>query len=150
MTRAAVARPAIWWLNMFDVRDFPDFHSLINFILNLRVAIPPILATLEVWNYQLNGSTDFVLVYLYRGALIGSYILALRLAYPSILCMLATAVAELVFIYGSVLVHPGNPAIYDACYPFFILLALCFLKQAGQRQADHVSHGWWCVGAGFS
>jgi len=148
MTRNSVGTSAITWMQVFKASDFRDFDSVINFLLNLRIAIPPMLAILEILNYQFNATTAITSVYLYRVGLIGSYLLALRLAYPSLKHMLVTFFVSLVFIYGTVITHPGNPQVYDILYPFFVLLSVFFLKQA-ERTTANVKHAILCLLAGF-
>jgi hypothetical protein len=149
LTRHSIALDAVTWMHVFRVSDFPDFKSLLGFLLNLRIAIPPVIATLEILSYQLTGTTHFVSIYLYRAGLIASYLLALRLAYPSVRRMLAAFAASVVFIYGTVVTHPGNPQVYDVLYPAFLLSSVLFLKQAGKKTADNLKRNLLCLAAGF-
>lgn len=148
MTRYSVGMNAITWMQVFKASDFPDFASTINFLLNLRIAIPPVLAILEILNYQFNETTTVTSIFLYRIGLIGSYLLALRIGYPSQKRMLITFLVSIIFIYGTAITHPGNPQVYDILYPFFVLLSVYFLKQA-ENTIVNSQHPLFCLLAGF-
>ncbi|MBM3122378.1 MAG: hypothetical protein FJZ97_09375, partial [Chloroflexi bacterium] len=101
-----------------------DFHTLADwavYLRDLQVPIPPILSTFEIWSTMATGSTAIVTTYLYRMSIVGSYLLALVLCYPSRPRAVAAFLVALPSMWGTVIVHPGNPQVYDVVYPFLVL-----------------------------
>ncbi len=139
LVRNATAVPATNWMLMYRPSDFPTTHDLVIFLKELRVPIPPVVAALEVVSFQRTGSTDLVSKYLYRASLVGTYVLALWFAYPSIPRLIASFLTSLIFLWATTLVHPLNPQIYDILFPCFIFLFLACVQAASARPATRAA-----------
>lgn len=116
--------------------DFPTIQSLFRFLWGLRVPIPPIISALEIIAYQITGSTELITGFVYRLAIVCSYLIALQMAGGSILRRVISFVVSLIFVWGTVEVHRANPQIYDVFYPFFLLLWLFFLRVSKSTPPD--------------
>lgn len=134
LVRDAVATPATTWMHMYRPGDFPRAADLFGFLRELRVPIPPAIAAAEILAFQRCGSTDLVTADFYRIALIGAYVLALWLTYPSFARMAASFLASVVFLWATVVIHPANPQVYDIALPFFALGFVTLVGIAGALQ----------------
>lgn len=138
LTRSSNGVAVTTWMGIFDPSDFPTVDSLVEFLKSIRVPIPPVLSAAEITNYILAGDTNFVTRVLYRIAIVGSFVMAIALSSGRILTLAGSVVLSLVFMWGTVVIHPGNAMTYDVAYPFFMLLCLILLKwslstQPGRR-----------------
>lgn len=135
------AVPATTWMNIYAPEDFHTLADWAVYVRDLRVPIPPILSTLEIWSYLAAGSTAIVTTHLYRMSIVGSYLLALVLCYPSRPKAVVAFLVALPSMWGTVVVHRGNPQVYDVVYPFLILGfvgLLTILKHRGWLQPRFV------------
>lgn len=126
----SVAIPATRWMNIYDTADFPTLSNLASFLANLRVPIPPVIATLEIISEQVMGSAAPVTIFLYRSALILNFLIPPYLASHNPRHLLGSLVASVVFSWGTVHFHPWNPQVYDVLFPLFLLLWILFLRLA--------------------
>ncbi|MEO8601812.1 MAG: hypothetical protein ABI629_04480 [bacterium] len=150
LVRGSDAEPATTWMHMFTPADFPTGSDLIAFLLSLRVPIPPVIAALEIISVQLTGSTDLVMIDLYRVGLAGTYLLALWLTFPSIPRQAAAFAASVIFLWATTLIHPFNAQIYDILLPFFLLLFFTLTRALLALPARWRAAQLACaVGAGF-
>jgi hypothetical protein len=94
LVRSSRGTLSVQWMRMYFPPDIPDWPSLVEFIAGLRVPIPPLVAAAEVLNWNLVGNAEFMQVWVYRGALVGSFLLAIHLASTSrARLVLATAIS---------------------------------------------------------
>lgn len=135
LVRQSEAVAATTWMHMYSPADFPTVRDLIAFVRELRVPIPPVISALEILSVQYVGSTDLVTKDLYRVSLVGSYVLALWLTYPSVLRLAAASVTAVIFLWSTTLVHPINPQVYDLVLPL-CMLAFLFLLRAVRSAAS--------------
>lgn len=133
LVRDSVAMGATTWMNIYDVDDFKTVRSVIDYLNNLRIPIPPLISIAEIADNMLFGSTDLVTKLLYRESLVCVYAAAILLAFPSPSRMIISFLASIVFLWGTVIVHPGNPMVYDVLFPFFALGSILFLKLVRSR-----------------
>ena len=126
MVKHSSAAAATTWMGIYSPNDFPTFRGMVAFLVNLRVPIPPVISSFEIINVQISGNTKWVTGYLYRIALIGSYVIALLLAYPSISKMVFSFVISIIMLAGITIIQP--PCVYDILYPFFLLLFFLSLR----------------------
>jgi hypothetical protein len=134
LARHSNGSAAMHWMLIYAPSDFPTLASMVTFFADLRIPIPPVLGALEIWNYQLTGTTDFVTIYLYRVGFFGAYVIAVYLASSSLLRLGISTAMSLILLSGAVLVHRGNPQIYDVLFPFFILLFVLCIRLASDRR----------------
>jgi hypothetical protein len=113
---------------VFDAADFSSPRDLVAYVLNLRSPIPVVISAAEILNYQIAGNVEFTTRVLYQVALILVYAVALVLASSSAIRLVGSFVLSVVFLWSTVLIHPGNPQTYDIFYPLFILIYLLLLK----------------------
>jgi hypothetical protein len=128
LVRNSVAWPATSWMFIYSPGDFATTRDLITFLEELRAPIPPAISAAEIIDFQLTGTTDVVTNYLYKATLVGAYLLALWLTYPSLSRLILSFVTSIIFLWATTLVHPLNPQVYDAFLPFFILMSLALLR----------------------
>ncbi len=129
------AKTAFDWMGIYKVTDFPTWGAFLEFILTVRIPIPLNLAFLEFIAYQLTGSIDASIVYLYRLSWILAFLVVLYFARASRLVLWAVAILSVFFLWVIPLVHINNQ-LYDATFPCFILLSLFFLDRG--RLSTHV------------
>ena len=130
--RKNVGTPSISWMLVFNFSDFNNLHDLMGYIQNLRTGIPPLLSIFEiiVWLVTKNPQIPLVTIWLYRGSLIFSYILAIILFKKTIREKVFVFLLSIFFLTTTALIHPGNPQIYDAIFPFLILLYFFLLEKS--------------------
>jgi hypothetical protein len=147
LLRFSSAVSSLEWGLVFDIRELDTLAKVKTFFANLVIPIPPLLALLEVASQQLTGNNDFVIKTLYKGSIVGSYLAALWLSYPSIPRMLTTFSVSLLFMVSTVLMHRDNPQLYDPVFPFLVLIFLVLLSAASAvgQQAARRSRGWWAA-----
>jgi hypothetical protein len=112
---------ATGWMLIYGYEDFHTLADWATYIANLRVPIPPIISTLEIWSFMATGSPAMVTTHLYRISIVGSYLLALALCYPSRPKVLLSFLVAIPLMWGTVVVHSANPVVYDVFYPFLVL-----------------------------
>lgn len=134
LVRDSIAIPATRWMNIFDPSDFTTPASLGSFLAELRVPIPPIIGAAEIMSFQLTGTPDLVTVFGYRLAMILGFATALYLGATSRLRLVGSFLASLVFLWGTVRVHPFNPQVYDVVFPAFVLLWIACLGWAATQK----------------
>lgn len=144
---------ATGWMNIYAVSDFPTIDSILDFASNLLVPIPIVLSLCEIAAHKVFGSTYLITHILYRFCLVFSYVLALQTFPKSRSRTLFCAFASFVFLWSTLLIHPGNPENYDVLFGFFNLLLVASLS--GVRQLDGqprtaLVSAILCVLAGFS
>jgi hypothetical protein len=133
LVRDSIAMPATRWMNIYDFDDFKSVRNVLDYLTNLRVPIPPLMSVTEIADHMLSGSTDFVTKFLYRESLVCMYVAAMLLAFPSPSRLIISFLVSIVFLWGTVIVHPGNPMIYDVLFPFSALGAILLLKLVRSR-----------------
>lgn len=144
---------ATGWMNIFAVSDFTTTGSVVDFAADLLVPIPIVLSLVEIATYNLFGSTYLITSILYRSSLVFSYVLAFGLFSTSRTRESIGAVVSFVFLWCTLLIHPGNPENYDVLFPFFNLLfvaSLAGVRELNGRTGTAVKSAVLCVLAGFS
>jgi hypothetical protein len=150
LVRNSTAWSATSWMFMYSPADFRTTRDLVTFLKELWAPIPPVISAVEIIDFQLTRTTDIVTNYLYKVTLVGAYLLALWLTYPSLARLVLSFVVSIIFLWATVLVHPVNPQVYDAFLPFLILMFLALLRvvtsvPAGRSAVAYVVSGF----AGF-
>lgn len=130
LVRNSVGSPVTTWGRIYFFEDLTTYQDVFDFYKNLRIPVPPLISATEILNYNLKGDTHFVIIFLYRLSLVSVYILTILLAYPSIPRMVVSFFFSIVFLWSTVLIHPGNPPVYDIFYPFLMLLFVFILQGA--------------------
>ncbi|MCC7048172.1 MAG: hypothetical protein IT562_15775 [Alphaproteobacteria bacterium] len=128
--RDAAASSSIGWMDIYQVQDFAGLPAVLEFFRDLRIAIPPWLAALEFIDYALTGTNNWVPVYLYRVAMVGAFVLAVMLTYPSFRRLAVAVPLAVLFLAAARLIHPAGPNVYDAIYPFLLLGYFLALRAA--------------------
>jgi len=128
VTSASRGNPAIGWMLMFAPGDFAAPGTLWPFLASLQTAISPWLAVLEVLSQRYLGTASPITVGLYRFCLVGAYLIAMALAWPSMLRLAVAAALSVVFLWATVLIHPATPIVYDVVLPFLLLGYFALLR----------------------
>lgn len=130
--------------------DFKEssWMDIFQFLWGLRTGIPPMLAGFELICVKLTGSAYWITVTLYQAALITVYLLALLLSRRSLGRYVLSLLVSTVFLYATVLIHPGVPASYDIFFPCFFLLSVVCLQTAA-KWPDTLGGAIWAIFAGF-
>ena len=139
---------AFEWGLLFNVTELSEWEDITTFFKHLMVPIPANLALFEIIVYKLTGNLDLSIRYLYKLSIILPYVVVLFLAYPHIGRMVVTFLMSLVFIWGSAIIHPGNPQIYDTVFPLLIMLFVLFQYPLAGKATTPVSRGivFFCSG----
>lgn len=124
--------PSVSWMFMHFPEDFKDYSwaAIFDFMWGLRTGIPPVLAGLELVCVKLTGSANWVTIFGYQVALISAFLLAMHLARATPFRYGLSVLVSGVFLYSTVLVHPGLPVSYDLFFPLFFLLFVTFMRWA--------------------
>lgn len=130
IVRSMVGVASIRWMLVYDVTDVQTLRQYLHFITNLRIPIPPVIATLEILDYWLCGRSLIMTVWMYRAALVLVYVLALVHARRSVWRLLAAFGLSVEFIWATSVIHPYNPPTYDIWFPLFLWLFVLLLDQA--------------------
>jgi hypothetical protein len=123
---------------MFAPADFVAPGALWDFLVGLQVPISPWLSALEILEQRFTGSTEATTAWLYRFCMVGAYVLAMALAWPSIGRLLAAFALSLLFLWATVLAHPPG-ATTDGAVFAFLLVAYFGLLRLGAAARDE---GW--------
>lgn len=142
--------PSVGWMFMHHPDDFKSssWMEIIQFLWGLRTGIPPMLAGFELICVKLTGSADWITVTLYQTALVTVYLLALLLARKNLGRYGLSLAVSTVFLYATVLIHPGVPASYDIFFACFFLLSVLCLQSAA-KWPHTLGGSLWAVLAGF-
>lgn len=120
--------PATGWMRMFDPADFAAPGTLAPFIAGLQAPISPWLAALEILSQRWLGTAAPVTVGLYRASLIGGYLVAMLLTWPSLPRLALSFVLSVLFLWATVLIHPASPIVYDVVLPFLLVAYFALLR----------------------
>jgi hypothetical protein len=148
LVQTASAARTIRWMNIFRASDFPTLGDAARFLAELRVPIPPAIGLLEILNYQLDGTTTLVSETLYRASLVLVYLAALALARTTLARLLSTFSIAVVFLWSTVLIHPGNAQVYDVLFPCAFLAWAFFLTEM-RRAHSKRKQALFALAAGF-
>ena len=122
------AGPVVEWMNIYRLGDIRSLGGGLDFVLGLRVPIPPNLALVEIAEHRLTGDTRLATGLLYHAYVAVAYLCVLLLAYPHRVRLVVSTVLALLFVAGTRLIHPGNPQLYDVAAPCFFLLFVLLLR----------------------
>jgi len=136
ITGDARAMPVTHWMNIFHLSDFNTAEAVGNYLLNLRVPIPPVISLLEITCQNALGTVTPITIGLYRVAMVGAFVFAILISYPSAPRLWASFLFSILLLGCTVLIHPGNAAIYDVLLPFFLLGAILALKGLSETQGS--------------
>ncbi len=135
LLRDAAAFPTLRWIDMFSPYDYRR-EGLGSFLLDLRLPVPPVLAAIEMLSLRHLGSTWWIEVVLYRGAIIVAFLAALAVIWPSRLRLLLFLPLALVFVWAGALLNPFTPLVYDAVLPCLLLLYLFLHRWMHEARPD--------------
>jgi len=137
------------WMEIYSPCDFGSIANLLAYLRDLRVPIPPMISTAEIVNCLLAGNVDFMTQTLYRVVLVAVYVLAMVFASSSPHKLLPSFLLSVVFLWSTVIVHPGNPQTYDIYFPLFVLLYILLLKFTCSGDYSEGLRVLFAVGSGF-
>lgn len=144
---------SIEWMNTFQAENIPShsWQQIIASLGELRTGIPPILAIFDMLILKLFGYQIATGIYAlcYDITVIIIYIIPIFLFSRTIVQQLIGFVFAVIFLHGTILIHPTNPAIYDILYPLFILAFIWSLKKVSKNHDHPVSLARYSVLAGL-
>lgn len=152
VAKDAVGVEATVWMCVYLFDDLATSDQVADYVANLLIPVPIALSLLEIAVYKTFGSTYLITHVLYRCSLVFSYVLAFHLCSESRNRLLFCTFASFVFLWCTVLIHPGNPQLYDFVFPFLNLLFIVALKHVGTDDGTAGSSAralLFCVLAGF-
>jgi hypothetical protein len=138
---------AIMWCYIFHPSDFKNISDVIAYLRDLRTGIPPLLSVLEIGIFHAFGNLDLVGKHLYRLAIVSSYVLAFFIAARNRALGILSIVSGLIFMRATVVIHKGNPVVYDVFFPFFLLMFVTLYRRAGSATGSRALLA--AVSAGF-
>jgi hypothetical protein len=151
LVRHSQATLVTHWMLVYEVQDFATPSAMWAYAQHLRMTIPIVLSLLEIASFQATGSTWLVDTVLYRSVLVLAFTSAIaygawrrRGATPDRGALIRLGLTWLlggIFLWSTVLIHPGNPLPYDLLYPLLILGYLLLLR-AAQRMDPATGRGW--------
>jgi hypothetical protein len=144
---------ATTWMNIFAFSDLATPDKIGDFVANLIIPVPIALSLFEIAVYKTFGSTYLVTHVLYRGCLVLSYVLAIYLCSESRNRFLFCIFTSLVFVWCTILIHPGNPQLYDFVFPLWNLVFVIALKSVKTDETSTEATALpllLCAAAGFS
>ena len=112
----------ITWMYVFGAEDIVGWDGLINFYKNLRIAVSPFWSLIEIFSYKVFGDYRITAIWLYRMAIVGSFLMAGLMFKKSMVHSLISLIFGLYFIAAVVQIHPGNPVVADFFFPGLVLL----------------------------
>jgi len=126
------AVPAITWMNIYDLEDFKykSWSELFSFVSNNRLPIPPLVLAAELSVYKILGSVQLITIYFYKFAICAPYVVAMEMVKLNRVRFLATYAVSILFLFGSIQIHQGNPQGYDVYLPCFLLLFVYFFERS--------------------
>lgn len=140
------AWPATRWMNIYNYADFQSWEQVGDYFLELRTGVPPVASLLEIIAYKTTDTWKPITEGLYR------QFLALLFALPFFFLrgrwwevVLGLAVAW-VMVDSTMIVHKGNPQLYDVMLPVFLMLYFLFSKASQSSLRGTLI---WAVLAGF-
>lgn len=150
------------WMLVYEISDFTSLDAVTTYVQQLRMPIPIGIALLEIGAYALTGSTALVDCGLYRIALVLAFSSALgygawreRVVISGLGMYVRLGVSWLIgviFLWSTVLIHPGNPLPYDLLYPL-LCMGYLLLVRTIQRMDPALHHRGriplTCLTAGF-
>ncbi|MEM7658270.1 MAG: hypothetical protein AAF399_19245 [Bacteroidota bacterium] len=148
-TRNSVAIPAMDWMRIFSFRDYRTSADILLYLKELRTGIPPFISLVEILSWNWWETLDWWVKGFYRLALIGIVLLPIWFTKRTIWHLLAGLPIAVFLLKGLVIVHPGNPQIYDVLLPVLLLIGLLLLKKSFTDQMRNWRLWLMALGAGF-
>lgn len=140
------AWPATRWMNIYNYADFQSWDQIGDYFLELRTGVPPVASLLEIIAYKATDTWKPVTEGLYR------QFLALLFALPFFFLrgrwwelLLGLGIAW-VMVDSTMIVHKGNPQLYDVMLPVFLMLYFLFTRASVSPLRGTLA---WAALAGF-
>jgi hypothetical protein len=152
LVRASCGIDSMYWCFIYAVSDFDTLGKTVDYVANLRMPIPIVLSLAEIASYNVFGNTHLITHVCYRIALVLSFVVAIYLASSSKRKIFVSFALSVVFLWATVVIHPGNPQIYDIFLPLFSLLFVVFLQWGISRAGSSGSSktlDFYCCASGF-
>ncbi|MEM7368814.1 MAG: hypothetical protein AAF587_09420 [Bacteroidota bacterium] len=124
----AVAAPVTEWMHIYSFRDYTHWDDIKTYLRELRTGIPPVLSFLELHSWMRYCSIEWIIEDLYRYGIVFAVLLPGFFAKGTLRSwLLATGIGWLM-LESILIVHPGNPQLYDVLLPVFILLGFLYAQ----------------------
>lgn len=126
------AVPAFRWMNIFNNEDVDTWPEIGTYLWELRTGIPPLISLGEILSRKWGGDWTFMTKSVYRYAIVLMLVLPVFFIRRRWWLVLLWGGGAVVFLESIILIHPGNPQLYDVILPPLILLYL-LLTRASAR-----------------
>ncbi|MCB0847409.1 MAG: hypothetical protein KDE26_29365 [Bacteroidetes bacterium] len=126
--KEAVARPATTWMNVYSYKDFGTEEKVREYLRDLRTGIAPVFSYLEITSYNSSENIDWVIKGLYQKGIILAFLLPVFLVRRKWWEYAFTLIIGVIFVESTLLIHPGNPQLYDVWLPAFLLAYILFSR----------------------
>ena len=147
LLQEAQADPATSWMWMVFPEDFPTAASVLAYLRDLRTGIPPVLSLLEIASVWWTGDATLMTAVAYQAAMALAFLLPILFHRHTLFGVTVSFAIALVLLTSAVLIHPGNPQVYDVYFPLFTLLFIACRQRA--REDRPRSETAWLAAAGF-
>lgn len=148
LSRNLVGATSIGWMRVYHPSDFKNagMADVLEFYLNLRIPIPPILSFAEILSTWYLGNSQLITVFGYRFCMVGSFLLAVHIAGGSLRKFFLSSMFAVVMINGVTRLHSGNPQLYDIYFPMFVILYFYFVRRAMSGLETKWGRAWLFLG----
>lgn len=109
------------WMHVFSYKDFTSPEKVRTYLLELRTGIPPVLSWLEIISYNRGGDIEWITKGLYQAGIILMFVLPFFFIDKRWERFLIWLSLTLIFFPSLLLIHPGNPQLYDVLMPVLLL-----------------------------
>ena len=135
---SARGAPATGWMNIYHMADFATWDQVVNFVTTLRAPIPILISLAEILEYGLAGQLFVTTRVAYAGAIFFAFVPALWLASRVRWRLAAALILSIIFVWGLLLVHAGNPVTYDVIFACLVMVYIVALEQAMALSLIHI------------
>lgn len=124
----AVAVPVTEWMHIYSFRDYTHWDDIKIYLRDLRTGIPPVLSFLELHAWMRYCSIEWIIEDLYRYGIVFAVLLPGFFGKKRFWSWLAAVGLGWLMLESILIVHPGNPQLYDVLLPVFILLGFLYTR----------------------
>ena len=126
LVQEAVANPVTEWMRIYSYKDYTHWDDIRTYLRELRTGIPPVLSFLELYSFMRTCSIEWITEDLYRYGIVFAVCLPGFFSRRTTRAWLLALGLGWLMLESIVIVHPGNPQLYDVLLPVFILLGMLY------------------------
>ena len=137
------------WMHVFSYKDFTSPEKVKTYLLELRTGIPPVLSWLEIISYNRSDSIEWITRELYQASIILMFVLPFFFIGKRWESFLIWLLLTLIFFPSLLLIHPGNPQLYDVLMPVLLLGYILLSRRSFREKGSVWITGLFAFLAGF-